>query len=136
MMALGRHPLPVVPQNDDRDGRQIHLPPRTPSLRFPDPQPSIEFVRRMADVKRGSSEIYILPVQTQQFTLPQSCRNRKNVERLKSIAFGCLEGVGPLDRGPKTAWFAAALGGASPHRTRSAAPSPSEAPAPEPMENA
>ncbi len=90
-VAFDQHSFPMVLQSHDGDGGQVYLATRPPGLRLPDPQPSVEFVKRMADVERGSSEVYILPLETQQFTLPQACRDRKNVERLKAIASGSLE---------------------------------------------
>jgi len=78
-MALDRHPFAAVPQRQDGEYGQVHLPACPPGLRLPDPQPPIKLVKRMADVESRSREIYILPLQTQQFALAEA-RDGKDVE--------------------------------------------------------
>ena len=58
-------------------------------------------MKRVAHVKRSPCEVHILPLETQQFTLPQACRDRKNVERLKAIPFGSLKELDHLAGGER-----------------------------------
>src|SRR5438309_642173 len=62
-MTFDHHPFSVIPQSHDGDRGQVDLPARPPGLRFPDPKPSIEFVKRVADAKRGSGEVDVIPME-------------------------------------------------------------------------
>src|SRR2546427_9354514 len=53
----------------------------------------------MADMERGSREVYVQPSQTQQFTLSQASCDGKDIQRLKAIALSGLEESDHLLRG-------------------------------------
>src|SRR5205807_10060517 len=100
-MSLDRHPFPMALQSRDGNRWQVHLPARPPGFWLADPEPSVKFMKRVAHVKRGPCKVHILPLETQQFTLPQPRRDGKDVERLKPVTFGGLEELAHLARGER-----------------------------------